>query len=50
MVVVLGLVILTLDKVDTPYHDNDLNLDSYNITTKWLAVNLKLPGTSHGQF
>jgi hypothetical protein len=26
------------------------NSDPYNITTKWLTVNLKLPGISHGQF
>jgi hypothetical protein len=25
-------------------------VDPYNITTKWLKVNMKLPGTSHGQF
>ena len=37
-------------KVETPYHDNDLILTPYNITTKWLIVNLKLPETSHGRF
>ena len=26
------------------------NSDPYSITTKWLAVNLKLPKTSHGRF
>jgi hypothetical protein len=26
------------------------NSDPYDITTKWLAMNLKLPGTSHMRF
>jgi hypothetical protein len=26
------------------------NSDPYNINTKWLTMNLKLPGTSHGRF
>ena len=37
-------------KVETPYHDNDLILTPIYITTKWMAVNLKLPGISHGRF
>jgi hypothetical protein len=32
-------------KVETPYHDNDLILTPI---TKWLVVNMELPGTSHG--
>jgi hypothetical protein len=26
------------------------NFDPYNITTKWLIMNMYLPGTSHGRF
>ena len=37
-------------KVETPYHDNDLILTPLIPPQKWLALNLKLPGTSHGQF
>jgi hypothetical protein len=39
-----------LHKVETPYHDNDMILTLIIITTKWLAVSLKLSGTSHGWF
>ena len=36
-------------KVETSYPDNCMpNSDPYNITTKWLAVNLKLPWTVLG--
>ena len=37
-------------KVETPYHDNGPGPDPYNITTKWLTMNMKLLGTSYGRF
>ena len=37
-------------KVETPYHENDLILTPKLSPQKWLTVNMKLPGTSHGRF
>ena len=45
----LYFLVLKPHKVETPCHDNDLIMIS-NITTKWLKVNMKLSGISHGQF